>query len=330
MKYVGYTTTPLNERLSGHHGNIVNGTEGKAMLEHFTKVHSVIDIIIKPTVHCNDIGNLLLTTIFPYGLNDRIERTVIRDTFHHVLSGKPRSMYSLFNVFSNNRAKRGSGVQRRNITVAGSQVDSFNTETFLEEVIHSNTFSIANFTCKKILSLKLADIKKLALFVGKLMLETNKIYPYNEHLLFMIRNICLQKMISSYNIKIKDKSRDILTIDYINKSIDNINISSILHSDAIINLFPVNDKYYCKPIITYKYSKKIRSKVANYHDLNNEDHVCQWHCHLHPGFIDINSQHVVTGNFDIITNLEIKELLSKGLHFVNSNLLIVSLQLMSF
>ena len=48
MKYIGFTTTPLNKRLSGHRANIVNGTEGVAMLQHFTKIHNINDMIIKP------------------------------------------------------------------------------------------------------------------------------------------------------------------------------------------------------------------------------------------------------------------------------------------
>ena len=48
MKYIGFTTTPLNKRLSGHRANIVNGTEGIVMLQHFTRVHSVTNMKIKP------------------------------------------------------------------------------------------------------------------------------------------------------------------------------------------------------------------------------------------------------------------------------------------
>ena len=40
MKYVGYTTTPINKRLSGHRVNINNGSEGKAMLLQFTIILS--------------------------------------------------------------------------------------------------------------------------------------------------------------------------------------------------------------------------------------------------------------------------------------------------
>ena len=94
MKYVGFTTTPLNKRLSGHRGNIINGTEGLVMYEHFTKVHSITDMIIKPLEYCD--GKFLrtkekfwmqeLNTIFPYGLNNRIDISGIRDVYQHAKS----------------------------------------------------------------------------------------------------------------------------------------------------------------------------------------------------------------------------------------------------
>ena len=31
MKYVGFTTTPINKRLSGHRGNLTNNTEGVSL-----------------------------------------------------------------------------------------------------------------------------------------------------------------------------------------------------------------------------------------------------------------------------------------------------------
>ena len=47
-------TTPINnnKRLSAHQTNIINASEGKAMLLYFTKIHSLTDVIIKPIEYC--------------------------------------------------------------------------------------------------------------------------------------------------------------------------------------------------------------------------------------------------------------------------------------
>ena len=234
MKYVGYTTTPINKRMSGHRNHIVNGTEGKAMLHHFTKVHSITDIIIKPIEYCPP-GSLRgkeqfwlreLNTVFPYGLNDRVEGGYIRDAFQHILSNTKGTIYSLFNVVKNNRTRRGSGVgnNARNVNV---NVDVFDPGSFIEDIIQSDPVGVCNSTRKNIMKLKLADIKSLVIYVGKLILSSNVLYPFNEYLLFMIKDLCLHKLINSHNIKIKDKDRKFMTIDFINKQIDNVDINGI-------------------------------------------------------------------------------------------------------
>ena len=47
MKYVRFTTK-LNKRLAGHRANMLNGSEGEIMFNHFTKHHNICDMVIKP------------------------------------------------------------------------------------------------------------------------------------------------------------------------------------------------------------------------------------------------------------------------------------------
>ena len=117
MKYVGFTTTKLNKRLAGHRANILNGTEGCIMLDHFTKHHNITNMVIKPIDICD--GKVLckreefwmqeLNTIFPYGLNNRIDILGIHDAHEHVKSGDAVPIYKTFNTVKNNRTCRGSG-----------------------------------------------------------------------------------------------------------------------------------------------------------------------------------------------------------------------------
>ena len=87
MKYVGFTTTKLNKRLAGHRANILNGTKGCIMLDPFTIHHNITNMVTKPIDICG--GKVLrkgeqfwmqkLNTIFPYGLNNRIDILGIHD-----------------------------------------------------------------------------------------------------------------------------------------------------------------------------------------------------------------------------------------------------------
>ena len=119
------------------------------------------------------------------------------------------------------------------------------------------------------MELSILDIKLLTLFISKEVLSSNTKYPFNEHLLFMIRDLCLNKMLNSYKLKIKDKNKKFIVIDFINNFIGTINISGILHFPNINNLFPIKDRYYNTPFISYKYTSKIRSKFTNYQTVVN-------------------------------------------------------------
>ena len=124
MKYVGFTTTKLNKRLAGHRTNIVNKTEGKVILDHFTKYHNICDMVIKPIDiceksvlrACEQYWMQELNTIYPCGLNNRIDINDIKDALKHVQNNNDTAIYTLFNNVKNNRTKRVSGNERRNST----------------------------------------------------------------------------------------------------------------------------------------------------------------------------------------------------------------------
>ena len=124
MKYIGFTTTKLNKRMSGHHANIINGTEGFVMLNHFTKHHNITDMVIKPIDICD--SKILykreqfwiqeLNTIFSYGLNSRIVIEDIHDSYSHMKNNNAKPIYKAFNTVKNNRTKRCSGMYAGNPT----------------------------------------------------------------------------------------------------------------------------------------------------------------------------------------------------------------------
>ena len=113
-----------------------------------------------------------------------------------IVSGEPRTIYSLFNVVKNVCTKKGSGINKKD------NVNTIDPYIFLEEIIQADTISIANLTCKKIMELSIQDIKLLTLCISKEVISSNTKYLFNEHLLFMIRDRCLNKMINSYKLKI--------------------------------------------------------------------------------------------------------------------------------
>ena len=141
-------------------------------------------------------------------------------------------------------------------------------------------------------------------------------YPYNEYLLYVTKDICLYKLVGSHNFKIKDKSNRFIILDYKNALMDKINLSKLIKGKAIQQLFPVNDKLYSRPGVSYSYSPTIRSKITNYREAvcsMDPDLIC--HCKEYSEFIDNHHKHVITGNLNIITNLRNQSLLRKGLNY---------------
>ena len=158
------------------------------------------------------------------------------------------------------------------------------------------------------MNLKIDNIRQLLIFTAKELHISEISYPYNEYLLYVIKDICLYKLVASHNFKIKDKSNRFIILDYKN--------ALLIKGKAIQQLFPVNDKLYSRPGVSYSYSPTIRSKITNYREAvrsMDPDLIC--HCKEYSEFIDNHHNHVITGNLNIITNLPIQSLLCKGLNY---------------
>ena len=139
------------------------------------------------------------------------------------------------------------------------------------------------------MNLKIDNICQLLIFTAKEIHISEISYPYNEYLL-LIKDICLYKLVSSHIFKVKDKSNRFIILDYKNALMDKINLSQLINGKAIQRLFPVNDKIFSRPGVSYSYSPPIRSKVTNYREAVcsiDPDLIC--YCKEYSEFIDITT-----------------------------------------
>ena len=116
------------------------------------------------------------------------------------------------------------------------------------------------------MNLKIDNIRQLLIFTAKETHISEISYLYNEYLLYVIKDICLYKLVSSHIFKVKDKSNRFIILDYKNALMDRINLSKLINGKAIQQLFPVNDKIFSRPGVSYSYSPTIRSKFTNYRE----------------------------------------------------------------
>ena len=97
IQYVGMTTTRWKDRFHGHRGCINRRKFGITLYEHFLNVghtyhHCKVQVIFVCDSNCDDINKTLLTveeyymvklaTVYPYGLNDKLEsKNIVLSSF---------------------------------------------------------------------------------------------------------------------------------------------------------------------------------------------------------------------------------------------------------
>ena len=219
-------------------------------------------MIIKP-IEFNDVEFLRckdkywmqeLNTIFPYGLNDRIEINGIMEAYDYVTrSSYNLPIYTLLNFVKNNRTKKGSGHRT---------IYAFDATSFVDNILSNTGTSISKECCKQIMSVDNPHVYELITSIVNLRISHHHQFKYNENLLFMIEDLCFYKL-AKVSSKV-NKYSTYITILYTNKLIDNINLTKLLRSPESFASFPANSDILKNIGISYKYTPTIRNKITNY------------------------------------------------------------------
>ena len=105
---------------------------------------------------------------------------------------------------------------------------------------------------------------------------------------------------------VDNTKRSFFKLKFLNKGIDAINMSNIMHHKNVKSKIPNYFKDCETPIISYSYTRSIAYKIFNYKqtlkDMNFND----------SAFIHQPHGHVITGDLSIFSNTKLRELLSKG------------------
>ena len=145
--------------------------------------------------------------------------------------------------------------------------------------------------------------------------EKVKVYNSNEYLLYMVRDLCLYRLWKS-NPKSQTKHHHYILVKYGNRLLDQINSNKIIHSSQSFYIFPASKYHLLNTGVTFKYGNTIRAKVTNYKEtVNNVNRNVTCACKDYQEFIDNHHGHVITGDLNIIHNIDIRKLLAKGLNF---------------
>ena len=139
-----------------------------------------------------------------------------------------------------------------------------------------------------------------------------------------VLDIIVTKFLKETKIDKKPPPKNVITIKFVNKGLDDIHVSKIFRSPDVTSLLPeVLQKDEEIPMCTMKLDPPIRSKILNYKDtvsslkivvdddISFVENLPSCDCE-NSGFCDPHHKHIVSGDLRIITNQKLRKLLSKG------------------
>ena len=318
VQYVGQTKRSLKTRFREHCSKIKQKKGLKNYLyQHFRNTgHSVNNLFIQPVekvmYNINDSITIktkirhehelqwikLLQTPYPLGLNDNI---------HHLGNISRDPTIDIFNLCVKRiRKSRSHGIRKnRNIKRKSRKIVSVSDlNTILK---NSGRHSMLSY----LTNLHISSLKKLDQ-------ESDRII-FRNHPLYQVA--CLIQRYTQHFLKPhidseEDHKRYFLKIQFLNKGIDLINLPSIFKDRNVSKHIPKYFNNSESPMICYKYNKPVRNILFNYNQLvsdfeveSNTPSSCNCsdskYCYQPAG-------HIITGNFDLIHDQQLKRVFSKG------------------
>ena len=255
-----------------------------------------------------------LRTIYPYGLNESASDKETDSSVLHQAVGKlyphlPRS----------NRSYRSR--ENRNNHSSNISFEEFfeKLDTLIRNDIH-NSFNeirkILNVIQKKVL-------KEIAFHIMEC--DSLPFYDIRFQVYHYILDIIDTKLLKQETPPPKRKApKNVVTIKFVNKGLDEIHVSKIFRSQEVTSLLPEelqgDDDV---PACTMKLDPPIRSKILNYRetvsslivhvdeDVSFVENLPSCDC-ADSEFCDPHHKHIVSGDLRIITNTKLRKLFSKG------------------
>ena len=248
-----------------------------------------------------------LQTISPFGLNERVDG--VGD-----VSRININVESLFTGHS--RRKRSHGRRKNSHLYDDWTLDSL-MDVYNEDdpncmhKLRTATYSLPNNIAGKI-------------YVSAMYFCYHPHVKYPKRALQIIRDIINRKLYPSllHDEASQNKRKQFLTLLFHNKGIDLINIPNILHNKLVLESIPVYFSFREPPCIGYKYTSTISKHIFNHKqtcrdfDTNNNINDVPCICStIDSKFFNTNLGHVVSGNLEIVENLELRNLFHKGPKF---------------
>ena len=255
-----------------------------------------------------------LRTIYPYGLNESASEKETDSSVRHPAVGK------LFPPLPRSSRQYRSRDNRTNHSSILSCEEFFEKlDTLIRTDLH-NTFNeirkMLNIAKKKVLKEIAFQIMERDNFT----FHENRFQIY-EYILDVIDTKFLKE---EEPIKKRKAPKNVISIQFVNKGLEDIHVSKIFRSPEVTSLLPEALKGEDDiPSCTMKLDPPIRSKILNYKETVSSLKICvdedvsfvenlpTCDC-SNSEFCDPHHKHIVSGDLRIISNVKLRKLFSKG------------------
>ena len=337
LQYVGETVRPLGERIAGHRRCIRDFAKGnihgcKILSEHFNKdtcKGSEFTIRILEKLEGNGrVGPkktdpqdknsvrirlarekhwmLKLRTVFPFGMNEKVGDEWKQNESTPVSTKFPKLCRSV-RVTKGNRANRNKTPE--------SFLDS------LKLILNNKVKEAMNFLRVFLFSSSKKTLKSIYTALAEML--NDHADPYSQWYKAAHDIITSKLYKEPENIERKKTDpNNTVKLMFLNKGLEMINLSKLLHTPNLSKEFPtkVTKATYTAPTVVYQLTPTIRSNIFNYKKFVDELNLMEFvknpnilpcSCADSP-HVDKFHKHVVSGDLDIVPNLELKSMFLKG------------------
>ena len=339
LQYVGETAQKIRERFR-HHRGCINHPEKdntcRILSEHFSKgacrnaKYSVHIIEKLPGDGRSDDGSidpgmtnlrrkketswmLSLRTVFPFGLNDRVEDEYMTEKGNCNIASKFPTLKRI-----------GNRLRVRTKTYTSSEFISSHFIYILNESFRKNIKNSMNLARVLLALLSKSASKSLHGTISDFLAEKHDTYLYTQYFLASLDILSSKRDKSTDIVNFEHKTvpsnRCHITFD--NKAVDFINVQRIFREKEVVDLLP-HDLKGDIPMVVYKLTDTIRSKLFNYKDFVqsldvdlflSDNNILPCECENSP-FVNSDHNHIITGDLSIVQDEKLQGLFAKGPKF---------------